>query len=718
MALGLGAAATIFSLIVGIYAYRASYQLQLAAAIRSNVAIAELLANETFDASDEAADRNSLNKALEHWTQLPRDHPSMFVCVIGRDGTLMANSNRPGSVGINVSAVKLPRTPLSAASTVGELAAARGTWTGENKNRHGARQLVAYRYSPALDALVVVHTPESAYAAKVRRAILPWVIGFAASTLLMWPLGMLLLNLAYGRARRRAEVAEEARKGSSHLFETIFDQAAIGVAIIHTSTGRIVRANGKYESLIGYTGEELASKSWHDLTHPEDLQSGIERMVQLNNGTLREYDVQKRLIRSDGETIWVHITVTGTCRQDERGKFHVAIVEDITERRQAAIALADSERRFRTLVENAPEAILVLDVEKERFVDFNDNALRMFSATPAQLTESPYTRFLTRMQPNGEDSQEAATELMTRAIAGEVMVREWDILDANGKTVTSELRVVRLPATGRTLLRGSFIDIGERKRVEDKLQQQQTELAHVSRLSVMGEMVAGIAHEINQPLFAISNYAHTCDRLLQNEESVNPKIREWCREIEREATRAAEIIRRLRAFTRKGELRRTPVDVNEAVRETIALLTMDSRQRRVSLRTNLTSESVAIQGDLIGLQQVLINLIRNAYESLETSDNSLRLVTVTTSQGGPFVEVTVHDNGPGFEGNQANKAFDAFYSTKPQGMGMGLAISRTLVEAHGGSLTAINADDGGAILRITLPRLQGVPNSDVVCSHA
>jgi len=587
LAIGVGATAALLSVVVGIYSYRASYQMQLQALLRTNVAMAEALADHALAAPDSSEDTDPLDRILAAWAKMPREDPAMFACVVANDGKLLLNSQRPNDVGLNVSGIVLPASGKRSATSIGELLAKQADWDGLNRTTTGVPQLAAFKYSPDLHALIVIHTPESSYAAKVHQATFPWLIGFAASTLLMWPLGLLLMNLAYGRARKQGDIAERERQATEQLFEQIFEQAAVGVALIHTESGRFARINGKYESLIGYKNAEIKLKTWQQVTHPDDLAEDVERMELLKAGRLREFELQKRLIRRDGGIMWVNLTVSPTWTQGENGTYHIAIIEDIT----------------------------------------------------------------------------------------------------------------------------------ERKRAEEKFRRQQSELAHVSRLSVMGEMVAGIAHEINQPLFAITNFAHTCGRVLALENLSRPDVLEWCLDIEREATRAAEIIRRLRDFTRKGEHPQEPVDVNRAVRETIALLMLDSRQHQVSILTDLTDKSVMIQGDAIGLQQVFVNLILNACESLVRTELEHRIVTLKTEQSGPFVDIEVVDNGPGFGNRDFDQVFDTFYSTKTRGMGMGLAISRTLVEAHGGTLTASNAEDGGAVLHIALPRLEGATQPEVVSNH-
>ena len=291
--------------------------------------------------------------------------------------------------------------------------------------------------------------------------------------------------MLFRSASKQPNAAQQVGTDSEYLLETFLDQVAVGVAIIHTQSGRFVRVNGKYESLIGISNEEIRSKTWQEVTHPDDVGSNADKLQLLCEGQLSEFELEKRLIRGDGTTIWVNLKVSPTRHQGEIADHHIAIVEDITERRQAALKLAESEHRFRTLVENAPEAIIVLDVDQLRFVDFNENALRLFAASREEMANLGPIQLSPEFQPDGRSSSVAAQELFGSALAGETAVFEWTHCDLQGIEFICELHLVRLPATGRSLVQVSLTDISQRKQEEAKLRQQQAELAHVSRLSII-----------------------------------------------------------------------------------------------------------------------------------------------------------------------------------------------------------------------------------------
>jgi two-component system, LuxR family, sensor kinase FixL len=245
-------------------------------------------------------------------------------------------------------------------------------------------------------------------------------------------------------------------------------------------------------------------------------------------------------------------------------------------------------------------------------------------------------------------------------------------------------------------------DITERKQAEEALHKAQAELAHVTRVATLGEMTASIAHEINQPLGAVVNNASACLRWLAA--SNQEEARQSAALIIADAHRASEIIGRIRALVKKSPPRKDWLDINETILEVTALARSEVQRNRVSLETQLTDDVPLILGDRIQLQQVILNLIINAIEAMNGVNEGPRELLVGSgkdeSQG---VLVTVRDSGPGLDPESLNHVFTAFFTTKPQGMGMGLAISRSIIEAHGGRLWATLNAPRGAVFQFTLP---------------
>jgi C4-dicarboxylate-specific signal transduction histidine kinase len=297
---------------------------------------------------------------------------------------------------------------------------------------------------------------------------------------------------------------------------------------------------------------------------------------------------------------------------------------------------------------------------------------------------------------------------------------------------TKYIRMVGRPSTtdesGSLEFVGAVTDITDRKRSEEQLRlkelslrEAQTELAHVSRVTTMGELAASIAHEVNQPLAGIVTNANAGLRWLGNETPNLEETRETIRRIIRDGNRAGEIIGRIRALAMKAPPHKAWLDLNETIGEVIAIARNELQRNRVSLRAELASGLPLILGDRIQLQQVILNLLINAIEALNSIAEGSRDLRVTSeavgelASGGPLedkagleaepthIVIAVRDSGPGLESKCVDRLFEAFYTTKSQGLGMGLAISRSIVEAHRGRLWATPNTPKGAVFQFTLP---------------
>ncbi len=281
----------------------------------------------------------------------------------------------------------------------------------------------------------------------------------------------------------------------------------------------------------------------------------------------------------------------------------------------------------------------------------------------------------------------------------------------NNETLSFETSLKRFQASGSDdrFMVSVVRDISLRKKAEQERRQHRDTLAHMTRLSTMGELLAGIAHEVKQPLHAISNYANAASISLGNVDPTRPfgsdqidNLNECNDGIRKASNMANEIIQRLRAFAQKSEQRRENIDINEVVADSIELVAFEARQSRTTVQTAFAEGLPDILADRIQIEQVVVNLLHNAYEALSESDPPRR-VFVRTVHANRGVEIQVEDSGPGIQSDQHGKLFKAFYTTKNSGMGMGLTISRTIVEDHGGRLWARNNDAGGVTFHFSLP---------------
>ncbi|MES9961163.1 MAG: PhnD/SsuA/transferrin family substrate-binding protein [Sedimenticola sp.] len=249
-----------------------------------------------------------------------------------------------------------------------------------------------------------------------------------------------------------------------------------------------------------------------------------------------------------------------------------------------------------------------------------------------------------------------------------------------------------------------FRDISERKQAEEEARQHQMDLAHVARLSTMGEMASGIAHEINQPLTAIATNAHACIRMLEAGGAQNERIADVVEKIGSQAERAGEIIRQLRQFVRKEQPQLSAVNLNELIDEVVTLLKPEARRADVRIELDLEQEISTVLAQHIQIDQVILNLARNAIEAMEDMTEGDRVLTITTRQGGKnAVIVTVADTGPGLSEEVREQVFNPFVTTKPSGMGLGLSISQGIIDAHKGRLYVDSNPGEGAVFRFMLP---------------
>ncbi len=248
-------------------------------------------------------------------------------------------------------------------------------------------------------------------------------------------------------------------------------------------------------------------------------------------------------------------------------------------------------------------------------------------------------------------------------------------------------------------------DLTEQHRAEEESQQRLDQLAHVERLSIMSEMVSGLAHELNQPLAAVNNYAQVCRHLIHSlEETSRSDLADAVEQIVEQAGRAGQIIRHLRTFVRRADAPRSTVNINDVVRDAVDLLKVEARLRQVSLETILGDPLPAVVVERTQIEQVIISLANNAMEAMRQSTSDEHRVRVRTSmRADGMLEVAVEDNGGGLRAENIDRLFEPFYTTKTSGMGLGLSISRSIIEAHGGRLGAVPSTEDRTTFRFALP---------------
>ena len=364
----------------------------------------------------------------------------------------------------------------------------------------------------------------------------------------------------------------------------------------------------------------------------------------------------------------------------------------------------NAAEELQALLDAAVDAIIVIDsggqIEK-----FNQAAEQMFGFSAAEIIGKNIALLMPEPDRSAHDAY-----LRRYGLTGEARIigigRDVQAQRRDGTVFPASLAVGRVAGTDPARFVGFIRDRSARVAAERTAAQAQERLTHVARLSTLGEMAAGLAHEINQPLAAITTYAQACQRQLDKGEAPDAAdIREALVEIGRQALRASEVIRRLRSLVAKREVRRVPLRCNLLLEDVVSLARPDLRANDVRLRLDVAPGLPDVMMDPVQLQQVLINLLRNAIDATLQSGDARREITLRALSTLGNVEISVHDHGPGLGPDVLSKVFNPFFTTKPHGTGLGLAISRTIVQAHGGTLAHREEPGGGACFYFTLPTL-------------
>jgi PAS domain S-box-containing protein len=495
----------------------------------------------------------------------------------------------------------------------------------------------------------------------------------------------------------------------------LVDANIIGIGVWNLE-GEILEANEAFLHMVKYSREDLVSGRvrWTDLTPPEWRES-TERAVSEGKATGTLQPFEKEFFRKDGTRVPV---LVGGAMIEADGNEGVAFVLDLSEQKRAEEALRASEERWSKLAENSSAGIALIAPDG-RFIAINPALQKMLGYTEDELQQRTISDIT-------YEEDRAATEARIRGgHEGQRRVYrvETRYLRKDGGIMWADVSTVFVPASGSNsaFFSAVIVDSTEQKRAEEALQKAQAELAHVTRVTTLGELTTSIAHEINQPLAALVNNASACVRWLraQNQE----EARRSAERVIADGHRAGQIIGRIRALAKKAPPQKDWLDLNHTIGEVIASARSEVQMNRVSLQTQLSNDLPLILGDRIQLQQVILNLLINAIEAMSGVTDISRELWVSSEKvtgisdeseddtrdkglaeaKSTHVLVAVRDSGPGLDPNCIASLFDAFYTTKPHGMGMGLAISRSIVQAHGGRLWAATNVSPGALFQFALP---------------
>jgi len=481
---------------------------------------------------------------------------------------------------------------------------------------------------------------------------------------------------------------------------------ALSSAMVRSLDGTILFWARGMERLYGYPAAEAIGQCSHTLLRTEFPRPRAEIEAEL--AVRGEWNGEVTHYRRDGER---RIVATQWSLWREGAFTAVTVINnDITELKLAAQDVFAREAHLKSILETVPDAMIVID-EHGLIQSFSVAAERLFGYRAADVVgrnirlmmPSPYREahdgYLTRYLTTGE----------RRIIGiGRVVVGE----RKDGSTFPMELSVGEMRSSDKRYFTGFIRDLTERQRTEARLQELQNELVHISRLTAMGEMASALAHELNQPLSAIANYLKGSRRLLAERDDEDSRmVREAMDMAAEQSLRAGQIIRRLRDFVARGETERRVESVKKLIEEASALALVGAKEHGVRVMFQIDPAHDLVLVDKVQIQQILLNLIRNAVEAMENSPRR-ELIIASRPQANGLVEIAVADSGPGIAPEILGQLFQPFVTTKRYGMGVGLSISRSIVEAHGGQIRVEPNRGGGTVFRFTVREVTGEEAED------
>lgn len=487
---------------------------------------------------------------------------------------------------------------------------------------------------------------------------------------------------------RRAK-SEMALKASEERLRVFVEQAPASIAMLDRNM-RYLAVSRRWLAQYNPHETDIIGRSHYE-QRPEIPERWREMHCRALGGEVVAAE-DDPLPRADGRTLWLSWEARPWRSSDGAIGGIVIFSDDVTSRHEAVAALKDSEERYERLANAANEGVLIYD--DLRIIEANASFLRMFDCTKEEIAEKSLDQFF----PPESRHQTLAR---MRCKAGEIY--ETLALRKNGSTFPIELSGNVVRYAGRDMRVGLVRDLTEEKRAEEERRLLQAELLHASRLSEIGQMAAALAHELNQPLTAVTSYIGGCRRLIGSdlsEESRKRKLLEIMELANAQALRAGEIIRRLREFIGTGQTERRVENAAAVMREASTLTIADAKHNGVSIRFDIDKPG-SILVNKVQIQQVIVNLVRNAIEAMETTSRKELEIGITTKDD--CLELCVRDTGSGLSPEMTDRLFKPFSSTKTNGMGIGLSVCREIVESHDGKIWAEPNPGGGTVFRFTLP---------------
>lgn len=503
---------------------------------------------------------------------------------------------------------------------------------------------------------------------------------------------------------RRDESESPSGAGLSEELSLLIDAAHDYAIYMLDPAGNVTLWNKGAERLKGWSEAEVLGKH-SSLFYPADQIEIGKPEQDLEEARVKgKLDEEAWRLRKDGSEFLAHVTIAPL--YDAAGKLRgfSKIVRDVTEQRAIERKLRASAAHLESILSTVPDAMVVIDVHGH-ILSFSRAAEKLFRFTEPEVLGSNVSMLMP--SPDRERHDDYIARYLTtgeRKIIGRGRVVTGRRKD--GSTFPMELFVGEALTDGERVFTGFVRDLSDQQETERRVEELRSGLVHAARVSAMGAMASTLAHELNQPITAIANYMEGIGSLLENPSMDDmPMIREALADAASEALRAGQIVRRLREFVARGEIEKSVEDLPALIAEASELALLGARERGVTARFDLDRSATPVLVDRVQTQQVLINLMRNALEAMQ--DSPVReLVVSTRSYEGGMVHVTVSDSGHGIAPELSAGLFRAFESTKPGGMGLGLSICRTIIEASGGRIWAGPRAGGGTSFHFTLVKAE------------
>jgi PAS domain S-box-containing protein len=502
-----------------------------------------------------------------------------------------------------------------------------------------------------------------------------------------------------GRHITERKWAEEELRASEARFRTFVDHAT-DAFMLHRDDGTILDVNRQTCESLGYSRNELIGMT--PIVFDPDANAAFVQNIKerVDSGEIVTFESRNR--RKDGTVFPVEVRVREFWQDGQR--LGISLARDITERKRAEEALRESEEQWRAVFENNPTMYLMVDVTGN-IVSVNPFGAKQLGYRGDELIGRRLQELFY------EADREAAQRNTAICLEHPGRAMSWELrkIRKDGEVLWVRETARAMSFNKRPVVLIACEDITEGKRAAETLREVQMELAHANRVATMGQLTASIAHEVKQPIAATVTNAQAALRFLDPRTVDLEEVRQILNDIVKDGNRAGEVISRIRGLTKKEPQRRDRLEINGAICEVIELTRGEAVKNSVSVRAELADSLPLVQGDKVQLQQVILNLIVNAIEAMSDMGKEARELLIssgTIESGG--VLVTVRDSGPGLAPATLDRLFDAFYTTKPSGLGMGLSICRSIVEAHGGNLWASANDPQGAVFQFTVPAVEGI----------